>query len=101
MAMPWVTPNNWLILTLLGAIQQTQEKVERAVMSPPGHADKLLALGGRCDCTFEWHCLPHDMCFIHDSCLCDGSSSYPPVKPPRDWAQYSCDWYVDYAPLSV
>ena len=55
-----------------------------AQLSLPGHADKLPASGGRCDCTFEWRCLPHDMCFIHDSCLCDGSGSYPPVKPPRD-----------------
>jgi hypothetical protein len=74
---------------------------EERVMSPPGHADKLPALGGRCNCAFEWRCLPHDMCFIHDSCLCNGSGSYPPVKPPRDWAWYSCDWYVNYAPLSV
>jgi hypothetical protein len=70
-------------------------------LSPPGHADKLPALGRRCDCAFEWRCLPHDICFIHDSCLCDGSGSYPPVKPPRDWSWYSCNWYVDYAPLVV
>ena len=70
-------------------------------LSPPGHADELPASGGRCDCAFEWRCLPHDMCFVHDSCLCDGSGSYPPVKPPHDWARYSRDWYVDYAPLTV
>jgi hypothetical protein len=57
---------------------------EERVMSPPGHADKLPTSGSHCDCTFKWHCLPHDMCFIHDSYLCDGSGSYPPVKPPRD-----------------
>jgi hypothetical protein len=74
---------------------------EERVMSPPGHADKLPASGGHCNCAFEWHCLPHDMCFIHDSCLYNGSGSYPPVKPPCDWARYSCNWYVDYAPLSV
>jgi hypothetical protein len=74
---------------------------EERVMSLPGHVDELPASGGHCDCTFEWHCLPHDMCFIHNSCLCNGSGSYPPVKPPRDWAWYSHDWYVNYAPLSV
>jgi hypothetical protein len=31
MAMPWVTPDSWLILALLGTIQQTQEKFDRAV----------------------------------------------------------------------
>ena len=31
----------------------------------------------------------------------DSSGSYPPVKPPCDWAWYSYDWYVDYAPFSV
>jgi hypothetical protein len=71
------------------------------MLSPPRHVDELLASDGRCNCAFEWHCLPHDMCFIHDSCLCDGSSSYPPVKPPHDWAWYSHNWYVDYAPLIV
>jgi hypothetical protein len=31
MAKPWVTPNSWLTLALLGAIQHTQEKLESAV----------------------------------------------------------------------
>src|SRR5712671_8107592 len=36
-----------------------------------------------CDCADEWRCEPHGACFIHDSCFCPGSSSFPPVKPPR------------------
>jgi len=36
-----------------------------------------------CDCTSEWWCEPHDACFIHDSCFCPGSGSFPPVKPPH------------------
>ncbi len=36
-----------------------------------------------CDCASEWRCEPHDACFIHDSCFCLGSGSFPPVKPPR------------------
>ena len=79
----------------------TECHAEERVMSLPRHADKLPASGGCCNCTFEWHCLPHDMCFIHDSCLCDGSGSYPPVKPPCDWLRYSCKWYVEFAPLRI
>src|SRR6266851_2470171 len=36
-----------------------------------------------CDCSADWHCEPHGACFIHDSCFCPGSGSFPPVKPPR------------------
>src|SRR5712672_2244715 len=36
-----------------------------------------------CDCATEWRCEPHGACFIHDSCFCPGSGSFPPVKPPR------------------
>src|SRR5216683_2963347 len=36
-----------------------------------------------CDCASEWRCEPHGACFIHDSCFCPGSGSFPPVKPPR------------------
>jgi hypothetical protein len=31
MAKPWLTPKSWLTLALFGAIQQTHEKLERAV----------------------------------------------------------------------
>jgi len=74
---------------------------EERAMSLPGHADKLLALGGCYDCAFEWCCLPHNICFIHDSCLCNGSSSFPPVKPPRDWSWFSCEWYIEFALLCI
>src|SRR6266853_4204421 len=41
---------------------------------------------------------PHDACFIHDSCFCEGSGSFPPVKPQRpSWAQFSYDWYCELA----
>ncbi len=36
----------------------------------------------KCGCTSEWQCEPHNACFIHDSCFCPSSSSFPPVKPP-------------------
>src|SRR6267154_2522414 len=36
-----------------------------------------------CDCASDWRCEPHGACFIHESCFCPGSGSFPPVKPPR------------------
>ena len=36
-----------------------------------------------CGCSADWRCEPHDVCFIHDSCFCPGSGSFPPVKPPH------------------
>src|SRR5216683_224748 len=36
-----------------------------------------------CDCASDWRCEPHGACFIHDSCFCPGSGSFPPVKPPH------------------
>jgi len=66
---------------------------EEGVMLPPGHAGELPQLGDRCDCVPEWHCDPHDACFIHDLCFCDGSGSWPPVKPIRSyWRRFSSDW---------
>jgi len=67
-------------------------------LSPPQHADELLYDPDRCSCGLEWRCIPHDACFIHDSCLCEGSGSFPPVKPQRpSWAQYLYDWYCELA----
>ncbi len=67
-------------------------------MSPPQHADELLYDPDCCSCGLEWRCIPHDACFIHDSCLCEGSGSFPPIKPQRpSWAQYSYDWYCELA----
>jgi hypothetical protein len=66
---------------------------EKRVMLPPRHAGELPQLGDRCDCVPEWRCDPHDACFIHDSCFCDGSGSWPPVKPIRSyWHCFSSDW---------
>jgi hypothetical protein len=63
------------------------------VMLPPGHAGELPQLGDRCDCAPKWCCDPHDACFIHDSCLCDGSGSWPPVKPVCSyWCRFSSNW---------
>jgi len=60
---------------------------------PPGHAGELPQLGGHCDCTPEWRCDPHNTCFIHDSCFCEGSGSWPPVKPIRSyWHRFFSDW---------
>src|SRR6266851_3068304 len=36
-----------------------------------------------CDCASDWRCEPYNACFIHESCFCPGSGSFPPVKPPR------------------
>ena len=67
-------------------------------MLPPQHADELLYDLDWCACGLEWRCISHDACFIHDSCLCKGSGSFPPVKPQRpSWAQFSYDWYREFA----
>ena len=64
----------------------------------PQHADELLYDPDCCSCGLEWRCIPHDACFIHDSCLCKGSGSFPPCKPQcPSWAQYSYDWYCELA----
>ena len=68
------------------------------VMSPPQHAEKLLYDEDCCTCDLKWHCIPHNTCFIYDSCFCEGSSSFPPVKPPRlSWADFSYNWYCELA----
>src|SRR6266853_1355207 len=65
-------------------------------MLPPQHAEKLLYDEDRCMCNLEWCCVPHDTCFIHDSCFCEGSSSFPSVKPPHlSWSDFSYDWYCE------
>ncbi len=68
------------------------------VMSLPQHAEKLLYNGDCCMCDLEWCCIPHNTCFIHNSCFCEGSSSFPPVKPPHlSWSDFSYDWYCELA----
>ena len=52
-----------------------QDKARRTLTLPAAYCP--------CDCTTEWRCEPHGACFIHDSCFCPGSGSFPPVKPPR------------------
>src|SRR5216683_300985 len=65
-------------------------------MSLPKQAAKLLVAKGHCECDLEWHCVPYDTCFIHDSCFCKGSSSFPPVRPPcPSWLQFSYNWYCE------
>ena len=67
-------------------------------MLPPRQADKLLFGEDCCKCDLEWHCVPHNACFIHDSCFCEGSGSFPPVKPPHpSWSQFSHEWLVELA----
>ncbi len=69
-----------------------------ALLSPPQHAEELLYDPDRCSCSLEWRCVPHDACFIHDSCFCEGSGSFPPVKPQHpSWAQFLYDWYCELA----
>ncbi len=65
---------------------------------PPQHVEELLYDPNCCSCSLEWRCIPHDVCFIHDSCFCEGSGSFPPVKPQHpSWAQFSYDWYTELA----
>ncbi len=66
------------------------------VMSPPQHAEKLLYDKDRCTCDLKWHCIPHDACFIHNSCFCKGSGSFHPVKPlHQSWSDFSYEWYCE------
>jgi hypothetical protein len=47
----------------------------------------------RCECDPSWFCSPHNACFVHESCLCEGSSKWPPVKPVRSrWVSESREW---------
>jgi hypothetical protein len=47
----------------------------------------------RCGCDPFWFCSPHDACFIHKSCLCEGSSKWPPVKLVCSaWVSESRSW---------
>jgi hypothetical protein len=79
--------------TLDKVVKVGDKGVQIVVVLPPGHAGELPQLGDCCDCAPEWRCDPHDACFIHDSCFCDGSGSWPPVKPVRSyWCRFSSDW---------
>src|SRR6266851_1246045 len=76
----------------------------------PRQVAKLPSLRDRCECGLKWHCESHNTCFIHDSCFCKGSSSFPPIKPLHSsWSQFLYNWYVElvsslekhpYSPLS-
>ena len=71
---------------------------EGEVMLPPKQVDNLLFAEDRCKCDLEWCCVPHNACFIHDSCFCKGSGSFPSVKPPHlSWSQFSHEWLVELA----
>src|SRR6266851_4241333 len=41
------------------------------------HTDSFSSSYHNCGCTSEWQCEPYDACFIHDSCFCPGSGSFP------------------------
>jgi hypothetical protein len=84
------------------SISMAQEcHFEERVMSPPRYTGELPQLGDCCDCVPKWRCNPHDACFIHDSCFCEGSGSWPPVKPVCSyWRRYSLDWQTDMEPRS-
>src|SRR6266851_5759936 len=55
-----------------------------------------LSFSHDCTCDSEWHCEPHNTCFIYDLCFCPSSSSFLPVKPPRTSLlsplSYSVSW---------
>jgi hypothetical protein len=64
-------------------------QLEGEMMLPPRQAAKL----SRCGCDPSWFCSPHDACFIHELCLCDGSSRWPLVKPVHSsWVSESREW---------
>src|SRR6266851_3890589 len=91
------TSGGWFFRYSIGCIVASCAACFWCVLLPQ-HADKLLYDPDRCSCDLEWRCIPHDACFIHDSCLCEGSGSFPPVKPQRpSWAQFSYDWYCELA----
>jgi len=55
----------------------------------PRQAAKLSCYG----CDPSWFCSPHDACFIHELCLCEGSSRWPPVKLVcSSWVSESREW---------
>ena len=59
------------------------------MLLPPRQAAKR----PRCECDPSWFCSLHDACFIHESCLCEGSSKWPLVKPVRShWVSESREW---------
>jgi hypothetical protein len=59
---------------------------------PPRQAAKL----PRCGCSLEWFCDPHNICFIHKSCFCEGSGAFPPVKPICSyWCRFSQDFLAE------
>src|SRR6266851_10481421 len=65
-------------------------------MSLSRQAAKLPLLKNHCKCGLEWHYEPYNACFIHDSCFCEGSGSFPSVKPPcLSWSDFSYDWYCE------
>src|SRR5216683_95541 len=73
-------------------------KALEVALSLPQHVEKLLYNEDRCTCDLKWHCVPHNACFIHDSCFCEGSGSFPPVKPLcPSWADFSYNWYCELA----
>ena len=90
-----------MLLMWLGGMQSSTEITScvricgscELVVLPPQHVEELLYNLDRCSCDLEWCCVPHNACFIHDSCFCEGSGSFPPVKPQRpSWAQFLYDW---------
>src|SRR5216683_2289485 len=60
------------------------EMHQRRLVRNEAHRTVTFPISHRpCDCATEWRCEPYGACFIHDSCFCPGSGSFPPVKPPR------------------
>src|SRR5713101_1174062 len=53
----------------------------RLVRDKARRSDTLPSSYHPCDCTADWRCEPHDACFIHDSCFCLGSGSFPQLSP--------------------
>ena len=65
------------------------------MLLPPKQVAKLSC----CGCDPSWFCSPHDVCFIHESCLCNGSGKWPPVKPVQSsWVSESREWLAATVP---
>jgi len=74
---------------------KTMEERERHILSTDISVllSRQVAKLSRYGCNPSWFCSPHDTCFIHELCLCEGSSRWPPVKLVHSsWVSKSYEW---------
>src|SRR6266851_2816772 len=71
----------WLIVTTHSTT--TPETANAALSTVDTLPQITINDSPHCDCTGDWHCKPHNMCFIHKLCLCPSSGAFPPARPPQ------------------